>query len=1668
MAKTAVKTTFTKGIHRDTHPRYQPIGTYRHALNKTRTTGHEYTGGLSNERSMEFMDKVSGDLVGWHRLEERDQTVIFHVDGGSKISLFHHATGKLQHVVTDSEFGCDWKFKTCEWIGEGHVGTKPLGPCADIVLYWASGLYYWKANIDELLDPKRRQSISKMEVPCDHFKLMRVSGVPKLRIRPNQDGGFDLSPGQYYAVARYGDESGNFSNWGVIDGPAVIGSKYNKFQDRSRQSIQIEVRKPSKNYTRLQIAIIPPIGSTSQDVAYVIYDGSYNTRGVTVQYYSTGQHLEPVPMAEILKKDPKFIRGKNLIIRDNRLHLYRTLQEFNPDLQRKANDIKFYAMVYAVPVDQAHRYRSLAPDEIYAPAVVYKYTDGTFSAAFHGHGPAGGANTINCTDCTLPPGQTGNNARKVKTFTTLKEVEQGEKICTTHGAKYTPNEGYEQLVDECDAGLDPRASLGGNDCVEYRTGREAIEQKVEAYENRPADMENCLDCNQEKIIADNERTEGVAVNYLEQMTDLFKTDKEVSDDCEIGKHSSIPDAAAALFEEAVETAEDDEEELQATEVKVTGGQNLEKTTETSGKDLRKQLHTVNAARGSEGVARDCGDCAPEAEPILLEQWEFGGAESCYTYPETLNCDGEPLYGDLAGQRIRFIKTPDRRQVPQFYSTQVGVESRFAPGNVPFAKDSYVTMIGLMAENVYIPSYEKGEIPKPLDPNEPYRIVLAKRERHTQTVVYNGYFVPTFKGKIGNKEYAVPRHAASSYANLDRSIDNSGSHIGEDWNEPVYMFYSPDTGTYEEVAVGDYVKILYELTGAGWTYGHYATGREPKEKTVNRKDRRGVRSALSFTRRRIIDFETCIKGIERAEFHSVLQNPEGIDKPLMNRYRESGIYLQTEQPLPFTGTDYSFLAGGLIHEFAISGKVLYGSIKRINTAPYGNIEALQYADVGLAAGPGETSVWGLVGDSFVQKWSHKRTSYISDKVGNSLNTEFAAQGVNAEDRLGPDRADGGRDRGVCDPPNRRGYRMREYLGFWQANELPESGDVRHPKNFANAHPNKTPNDIKNGDDALLSDYFYPRTLAHLNHLIVDTDTNLEYRSTAPPATREIYYEELQGIDLDSSINKQDPEDSWLNDWHNENLFPSKEQQRIKAMIRFFLVVVVPAIFGAGAIPATEIDATMTAVLSPAFIALWLVLVNNILSGKKLDRFLGIPECKTDKEGAANEDNTRGLKDNWHDYSIGFSWPNDKNFFLGMPALYNTCKCDALTDIIYSSNSQIQTSPWDAFDNFQALAFTGLDATSGRLMRLFGYGSGMYAHMTDGMYVLQARNPGTGTATEQLLGGQVLFQAPYRYVDANVEGFAGTTDPNAGQVLKHGYVSVDAEAREITIFSGQFQNITHRASGLYHFWKESMPFCNSGSCRDEMTPGGTHYTFGYWPAQEILFVTKHDGSGGGFTFSYDLTEKHYISEHSFVPDTYFWDRHHLYAVKDGAIWRYGTGKGFCQYFGKEAESSVDFVINEPNSRPFTWNHMSLDTEVSTVDDANRPLLRERAETYSTIAAWNQFQFTGVLPIEVESDNDGPENVSDRNVCRVSRRALTNWKLNNLRSYEIDRNIPVATFPACGTRDQLNLSNVDLGQFGNDQTTKTLLGKYLCVRLTHDKADRQITIHNAISHIDTADEL
>lgn len=1622
--------TLEGGCDLESPPRSQPTNTHRWAKNIQPNTKRGRSGGRTNEGSTIKRREVPGKKpIGYMRVEERNATLIFHIDNGNCLSIFYHDTKELKFIVRDKEFGCDWKFEECMWMGYGRNGSKTIAPCNDLLVYFISDDFCRVVNIDEMFDSKRKAAIKELDNPCEHFLLIKPISGPRVMMRTMRGGGKDLEPGPYYGLARFKDESGNTSNWTPINGPVYIGSKHNLAGEKSRQAIRFEVRNMAKNYTRVEIAVMPPIGSQTQDVAYSIYDGVYNTNGVSVVYYSQSQHLSFYTMEQILGKDIKWIRPHKMFIDEARLNLYQLRHPFNFNGQKYANKIKVTFLAYLVKSDQAHLYKSLPRDEPVAFGWGLKSIDQLFSPYFHVRGPGGGENSDLPCACDLPPGHTGNNAKVLKEYVTFDG--KGNVLCYTSGQTTTSNPDTTDVYNppsKCqEAGeqpITPRSDESA-DCNSGKKYEAEQDKEISAFESNNDSLDSCLDCPPDSVRSDLDHMENSAVRGIEHMTDLFRTDKEVYDDCTIGKHTTIPGASHDAYVKAIKDADKNEE--------------IEYRTVVEKKDGTDFILTAGAEGTLKRVTVKGDDCATEdVMPILWKEIEPAGWESRRTYPKTKDCDDQYFHEELAGQRIRHPKTPGFDICPLFISAQSGVDSRFDPSNIPGKRDTYAVIIGVRFTNV--PVITDDQVFTPLDKNEPYRFGIVPPQEHNRSNLYHGYVTPTFEGKVGGKTFQFPRHALAAFPAVDRSIDDSGSRKGKDSTLPLYNFHTPDIISGASFVYGDYVQVHGFLEGDGMVYGQYAKGKRVKE-DENRKDRRGSRGAISLMTFTPEKFATCLKGAEVAEFNSVLQNPVGIQRPLMNKYRESSIYFETEQPLPTIGNndkDRSFTGGGLDHEYFINGKCWFVSIKRFNADQYGDIESLQYADLGLIGRPGQTTIEGPVGTCFVQKWSHKRTSYISDKQGNYLNEDLRAQfpRIATEDYLGPPEA---RKRGVPDPPNRRNYRMEEYLGFWNSQRLPMSGDKRDPKNMANLHPTFSAQEIAGLPMEAQTDLYYPRTHVHLNHLFIQTDVNLYYRSTNEPGTREVFYEELEGLEVDSSVSGADPEDSWLNDFHAEHIQPSDKQQEMKIRIRVFLGLIMPYILLTGfAGMMSEINVTSTVIAAPGLLLLWRLATYVIFTPKKIDKFKGIPHAKMDKEGGQEADNVKGLRDNWGAYNWGFSDINDINAFLGQPHPYNTCKCVNYTNNIRSSNQQIHTSPYDAWGNFQALSLMGLEGDSGLIQLVVVWNNQVLAHTTDGVYPLQYKNTTIPTSRgEQVLGGSKYQANPHRLRAGAFEGFAGTEDPNAGIIFRDGYLSIDYEGRAINLLAGDFQKLNDEKCGIYSELRDNFTFCSKGSCRDQLTPGSVHFALGYDPEREMLLITKHDEKP--WTWSYDLRTQKFISQHDYAPDFYFWDRNSLFSMKDGVIWEHNDPDSFCNFYGKQYPAWIEIPVHTADSAPFKYAESILDTEVRVGN------LRDREASFSSVLVYNEKQTTGILPLVVSDRNDGRAAIQSKHELRINRDVTGLWGFNNIKANEMDRDVPIMVDMPCGQPDAFNDKNFTLNK--NHVHNREVWSKFLIFRFNFE---------------------
>ena len=261
----------------------------------------------------------------------------------------------------------------------------------------------------------------------------------------------------------------------------------------------------------------------------------------------------------------------------------------------------------------------------------------------------------------------------------------------------------------------------------------------------------------------------------------------------------------------------------------------------------------------------------------------------------------------------------------------------------------------------------------------------------------------------------------------------------------------------------------------------------------------------------LGYEYDITGITYAKADRIITPPKGIDLPLMNRGRESSVYFQSTGLEDYD--DISFIGDVLEHSRPLGkGYTSYISLLRNNTNQYGSLVNQVYISTGLSGhsgsitnGVGRTE--GICGDAYIGFNSVKRSSYISDKVGDYYNIP-AMDNTKRSPRT------------VCEQPETWD---QDILGLWYPTKLPESGDVGNAKNWAGLHTSytRTDNYIEAiaGTEFPASEAYYPRTLNHMNYFIGESRVCpwlLQTGAGSQIELKKVYYPNLKDLDLDPTL------------------------------------------------------------------------------------------------------------------------------------------------------------------------------------------------------------------------------------------------------------------------------------------------------------------------------------------------------------------------------------------------------------------------------------------------------------------------------------------------------------------------------------------------------------------------
>jgi hypothetical protein len=1633
------RNTFTGGMIQDREDTFAPSNSYFVALNAVDQTDDSMGPFIANERSHKLETELPGDYKGQIYLEEINSSIIFSDDGSGSIYIFNHYDSELSRLVSDSEFGCNWGIVDCKMVKAEY---KTHGKCNDLMLYFTAGCDYYVVNVSEMLDPVRKASAIACQ-DCAYFTIFDSVCSPRMTAIPIPFAGSTTQNGAVSFAVKLQDEDGNETNWFAASNTAYMYSENDIPGEPATNAVRLILNDLDLRYDRVTIAVIK--NSSNVKVVEELDTIPYSGGKLSYDYY--GQEGSIINPATVITPIKAFLRGEGLIQNDGRLYFYKLKNEKNLNYQLKANAITVEYVAYRVPIETQLKYSlpSFMRGETYDFGIVWNFCDGTSSPVYHI--PAcgvGGASTEEVkTQAQSLNLDTSFADFGPENFNTADRHKRPRNPENTGNESDNFENSVESNIDGIDTDFDSLVNAAA--CMDNEGNPVCCDDEGNAI------ITDVCDAAEAAIQADFQQYSNFVENQLEQIAQ-YGLDFP-PEDIEVNQTTNLKDAAKYLFERAVRNREFITRKRPVFTFN-QGGDALAAFSE-------RVKNYVELDRDDPWAA--IGDV--EGNITKIDQGALRSVTSTIEYPDTKDCNGNRLYpsGGICHHQM-----PSVSDIPHFTSAINGVVNQYQPGNFEYGEAS-VILLGIAANGIQFPTEE--ELPKPLCPNNPYSIVHVKRSQSNKTVLAAGYLTGVFTGQVWGRTYAFPRHGVNSFEHVDRSIaagEGGISRMGSQApNSGLANFHSPDTDLMQPFLSATHFRTGLSLKGNGWRYGLHARGRDPIDANAGKRvDQRAARVANNLNHYDPAgDSDIPLLGVINAPANSVVTAPLGMSLSLMNKYRESSVFLETSSTVPGLGLDESFVGDVLIHTAPTRCTAPYGYLVREIPDQYGAIESRAYIKTGIEGRSGSTSCEGIAGDIFIGPYSKKRTSFVSNKVGNEFNV--------------PNK-DGSpcRARTICDSPDDK---LFDLMGFsLNTTSLPEEGDLYDPKNYCGLHTVAgtcgDDGESRNPADAAAvgvseSDYYWPGVLNSLVHTFVESEVNAWHRGVdLSIPSGDIFYPKLRETNLDSAAPDPAPwEDSYMNEFHVPIEQPSRQQIAKGVLIRTLLNALFPAALLLNLSNLESVfDIVGTMFAASGVNALWTLMNHTLFTTDRIRTMLGFPSCLTDSEGGDLNTKAVGLKDNPKQYNPDYSVKSDLKTFYSPPRLFNTCDCDdcdkgdengvgrQLNQEIYYSAKQNLDSDIDAYQNVRISSYNELPPNSGHLHNMFIQDNNLYAHTTKGLWAVQL-SIGNLPADigSQLTGEGELLARPILLLDSGTsEGFAGTRHGNSAiNVPGWGYFFVDDQARKVYRFNGRPEEIS--AYGLSRFFRKHLPFCEDQACFDETEE--SRYVLGWDHNYSRLLLTKRDGDAS-FTASYTTKGSEqggkWVSLHSYVPEAYFWDKNSIFSIADGSIYRNNQGEGYGDFYGINYPHFVQGTFNLPdNLKYFELNNIQIVTEVDSGP------LKDLDNTFTSVAFFNPHASTGDRPTNLilpGSNTNSQRELSHNSLDEMTLyRRFGEWDISapvNLLDQGCDRSVIIIE-EDCSVIPTIN-DNITCKVLNQqDFRNRNFGGRYINFRFTFDNGEQLI---------------
>jgi hypothetical protein len=248
----------------------------------------------------------------------------------------------------------------------------------------------------------------------------------------------------------------------------------------------------------------------------------------------------------------------------------------------------------------------------------------------------------------------------------------------------------------------------------------------------------------------------------------------------------------------------------------------------------------------------------------------------------------------------------------------------------------------------------------------------------------------------------------------------------------------------------------------------------------------------------------------------------------------------------------------------------------------------------------------------------------------------------------------------------------------------------------------------------------------------------------------------------------------------------------------------------------------------------------------------------------------------------------------------------------------------------------------------------------------------------------------------------------------------------------------------------------------------------PNYEVVYVEgttfEPEILNNGWTFSYSLKEKGFISWHSYIPSYYITETEKFYSWYKGLSHIYKHNKigshGF--FYENKRPFIVEFVINDQAVLTKIQDYLKFQSTCQVYDSENEIYTDVKDTTFNKLLVYNSYQTSSLLNLITKSDdiNYLNQQVLDNNPENIFiERYEKDWHINGFRDYRDNSNIPFFSKSLTDRQDNYYIDKVvnplAVNFNKNWFEIENFRDKFLVVRLIYDNfADVKLTMEFSVS--------